>query len=148
MRDSKISMTRYEQKLVMLQILKKFADFCENNKLSYFIDQENCLGAVRHQGYIPWDDDIDVNMPIDDYDKFVQLTKENHGFLSGHLRVEYPEETIYPFLKISDDRTILVEFPQKYPMEVGDILMCFLKLGLSMINLGQNIFCSDMRLFR
>lgn len=130
MSNDRISMTEEEQKLVMLQILKNFADFCEKNNLSYFIDAGTLLGAVRHKGYIPWDDDIDVNMPIEDYDKLIQITKNNNGFLKEHIRVQYSEDTIYPFLKISDDRTILVEFPEKYPMEVEVYIDVFPKVGI------------------
>lgn len=140
--EYRIPMTDKEQKLVMLQILKKFSEFCEKNKLSYFLDAGTLLGAVRHKGYIPWDDDIDVNMPIEDYDKFINLTKENGGFISEHFKVQYPEDTIYPFLKLSDDRTVLVEFPDKYPMEVEVYIDIFPKVGLVNEGIGTRFLCS------
>ena len=142
MSNERISMIGEEQKLVMLRILKNFANFCEKNNLSYFIDAGTLLGAVRHKGYIPWDDDIDVNMPIEDYDKFIQITKNNNGFLREHIRVQYSEETIYPFLKISDDRTILVEFPEKYPMEVEVYIDVFPKVGIVDDGIKTKILCS------
>lgn len=141
MKDCKILMTKEEQKLVMLQILKVFADFCEKNNLSYFLDAGTLLGAIRHKGYIPWDDDIDVNMPIKDYDKFINLTKKNNGFLNKNIRVEYTEETIYPFLKISDNRTILVEFPNKYPMDVEVYIDVFPKVGIVDDGIKTKLLC-------
>ncbi len=129
MKDNLKPMTLDEQKKVMLDILKAFADFCDSNNLMYYLDAGTLIGAVRHKGYIPWDDDIDVNMPQKDYDKFVEMTRKADGFIAPHIRVEYPEETIYPFLKIFDDRTLLVEFPTKNPMEVGVYIDVFTKYG-------------------
>ena len=79
MAKSRVIMTENEQKQVMLNILSFFADFCEDNGLNYFLDAGTLLGAVRHKGYIPWDDDIDVNMPRKDYDRFVQIVRNNNG---------------------------------------------------------------------
>lgn len=134
-------MTGEEQKLVMLNILFRFADFCERNGLAYFLDAGTLLGAVRHKGYIPWDDDIDVNMPYEDYVKFIAMTKEKKGYMEDHLLVEYPTDTIYPFLKISDVRTILVEFPNKYPMEVGVYIDIFPKVGIANDSTSTKLVC-------
>lgn len=53
----------------MLDILKCFINICENRELKYWLAGGSCLGAIRHQGFIPWDDDLDVYMPRDDYEK-------------------------------------------------------------------------------
>ena len=118
------------QKKVMLNILVEFSKFCDKHHLMYYLDAGTLIGAVRHKGYIPWDDDIDVNMPYGDYDKFIAITKSMGGKMSDHLVVEYPEDTVYSFLKISDDRTVLIEFPDKNPMEVGVYIDIFPKYGL------------------
>ncbi len=141
MAKSRVIMTENEQKQVMLNILSFFADFCEDNGLNYFLDAGTLLGAVRHKGYIPWDDDIDVNMPRKDYDRFVQIVRNNNGYIRKNMRVEFPEETIYPFLKISDDRTILVEFPHKNPMEVGVYIDVFPKDGIKDDSITSLILC-------
>lgn len=140
-------MTQQEQKEVMLNILNTFARFCEQNGLSYFLDAGTLLGAVRHKGYIPWDDDIDVNMPRKDYDQFIQIVKNKNGYIYNNLKVEFPEDTIYPFLKISDDRTILVEFPDKNPMEVGVYIDVFSKDGILNDSLRQRILCKISELY-
>ena len=134
-------MTLDEQKQVMLNILKEFASFCDRSNLSYYLDAGTLIGAVRHKGYIPWDDDIDVNMPQKDYDRFIELTKKNNGYLSDHLLVEYPEDTVYTFLKISDERTILVEFPDTNPMEVGVYMDIFPKYGVKDKSWKSKLLC-------
>lgn len=141
MNDKRISMIQEEQKLVMLQILKKFAAFCEQNELSYFLDAGTLLGAVRHKGYIPWDDDVDVNMPRIDYDKLVQYMKQRNGYLAEHLKVEFPEDTIHPFMKIADERTSLIEYPEKYPMDVGVYIDVFAKDGVLDASLSSRLIC-------
>lgn len=65
-------MTLEEVKKVELQLLITFHDFCEKHKLKYVLDGGTLLGAVRHKGFIPWDDDIDVTMPFPDFLKFVK----------------------------------------------------------------------------
>ena len=64
-------MTEFQEKL--LQTFKEFSKFCKENNLTYYAAYGTCLGAVRHHGFIPWDDDIDVFMKRDDYERMLQL---------------------------------------------------------------------------
>ena len=57
----------------LLDILVYFRDFCDSHGLRFFLAGGTCLGAVRHNGFIPWDDDVDVQMPRDDYEKFLEI---------------------------------------------------------------------------
>lgn len=59
-----------EQKTIQLEILDSIHDFCESRGLIYSLCGGTMIGAVRHQGYIPWDDDIDLMMPREDYERF------------------------------------------------------------------------------
>ncbi len=69
---------------VMLSMLIEFDALCKQHQLTYWLDHGTLLGAVRHKGFIPWDDDLDVTMPRDDYEKFLKVAERelpDHIFL-------------------------------------------------------------------
>lgn len=66
-----------ELQLTQLEMLKIFDSFCRKNGLHYSLYAGTLLGAVRHKGFIPWDDDLDVCMARDEYDRFIELWQEN-----------------------------------------------------------------------
>ena len=77
-----------------LEIFDLFADICQRHGLRYFIIAGTLLGAVRHGGFIPWDDDIDVAMPRRDFNKFAKICKKElpcgYFFQSSKTDKEYP----------------------------------------------------------
>lgn len=62
------------------EILLYFDDFCKRHQLQYYLFAGTLLGAARHQGFIPWDDDIDIAMPREDYNKLIQLFDGNNKY--------------------------------------------------------------------
>lgn len=75
MRDQDIQVIKIQEK--MLDIMLYFQKFCEDNGLSFTLTGGTCLGAIRHKGFIPWDDDVDIFMLRDDYEKLPELWKMN-----------------------------------------------------------------------
>lgn len=107
-------MSPEETKKVELDILTALADFCDSHGLKYYLAYGTLIGAVRHKGFIPWDDDIDIQMPRPDYDELLRLfNKENEG---GPLKVisPYDPKSFYSFAKIIDTRTVKIEDGIKY----------------------------------
>ena len=78
-----------------LQIMDCFTEICRKNGLQYFLLGGTFLGAVRHKGFIPWDDDIDVGMPREDYERFYELVDE-----------ALPENYVYRNFKKGNETTI------------------------------------------
>ena len=108
-----------EVKMIQIDILKHVSKFCEDNDIKYFLSGGTLLGAVRHKGYIPWDDDIDIMLLRKDYDKFIKLFNVNsnkYKVFSNDTDKLYP----FPFAKVSDLNTLLKENTNiKYPLGIN-----------------------------
>ena len=91
---------------IALEILHTVAQICEERNLRYYLVYGTLIGAVRHHGFIPWDDDVDIMMPRPDYDKLLEYLEDHIGEYP-HLQV-FNRKTCpdYPYMitRISDDR--------------------------------------------
>lgn len=112
----RISLT--EQKNIQLSILRDVHSFCEQNGIHYTLIFGTLLGAIRHKGYIPWDDDIDIAMPRKDYDKFLQNFNSFHTFYKVY-DCKQNEEYTHPYAKVADVRTIYFENVNMKPIGIN-----------------------------
>ena len=95
-------------KVVQLDILKNLDEFCKASNIHYFLCNGSLLGAVKYKGYIPWDDDIDVCLLRKDYDRLIQEYSDPEGRYVL-LSLNKTEGFLFPFAKLSDQRTMMVE---------------------------------------
>lgn len=79
--------------MVTLDIIKLFADICEKHNLRYFMVGGTMLGAVRHKGFIPWDDDVDMGMPRPDYERFMKIVHKE--LPAGYSFLNYKQNKQY-----------------------------------------------------
>lgn len=79
-----------ELQLKLLEMLKDFDKYCEANHIQYFLAGGNVLGAVRHKGFIPWDDDIDVYLTRENYDKLLNTFENNEKYYLQKDTVDFP----------------------------------------------------------
>lgn len=98
-----------QEQMKELEILREFQRVCQKYNLKYYAIGGTCLGAVRHKGFIPWDDDIDVAMPVEDYHEFFEVAPKE---LNSQYEVIGPytmRHTYGLYNKIHDKETTFVE---------------------------------------
>lgn len=114
MTHTRLDMKKYQYnirdfQLRSVRLLEAIDKVCEEHGLRYFIVDGSLLGAVRHKGFIPWDDDIDIAMPREDYDKLIahemEWVPKPYSIITAEKNLQYPKY----FAKFEDQSTTLVE---------------------------------------
>lgn len=101
------SMLRRQQ-LRMLEILLYVDSICKEHNIQYWLSSGTLLGAARHGGFIPWDDDLDIEMLKEDYDRFLALFEDNEKYVIQTRNND--DYYLLPFAKIRDKHTIISEY--------------------------------------
>lgn len=111
--------TLRRQQIIMLDMLKVIDDICNRNDIKYWLSSGTLLGAVRHGGFIPWDDDLDIEMLEEDYKRLLQLIDCDGLPRNLVLQTKEKDPTfIYSFAKIRHTRSKIIE-PNKKTMVKG-----------------------------
>ncbi|MEG0774554.1 LicD family protein [Clostridium sp.] len=93
---------------IMINIMVEIDRICRENNIKYWLDSGTLLGCIRHDGFIPWDDDLDICMPREDYDKFIAIAKSELSkdlFLQSFESDKHSQNT---WVKVRDRNSILV----------------------------------------
>ena len=135
-------------KQIILNILEEFHQFCHREGLHYSLYAGTLIGALRHQGFIPWDDDIDVLMPREDYERLFNVYQTaNHP---EHLRLNDSRTSpgyFYPFMKLEDTRTVMIG-AGKERIRMGLHIDIFPLDGMPKSRILANAYLRLHRLFR
>lgn len=99
--------------LIMLEMLVEFDLICKKHKLQYWLDSGTLLGAVRHKGFIPWDDDIDLSMPVEDYNRFVEIAENELSSNIFFQTRQRDKEFKFDYIKLRSNKASIVEFHEK-----------------------------------
>ena len=99
------------------EILEEFVRICDKYKLNYVLMGGSCLGAVKYDGFIPWDDDIDVGMNRDEYYKFIEIQKEELNDKYYFESMETDNEYNLIQAKIKKKGTVYAEVGNNLPKE-------------------------------
>lgn len=103
-----VQISNSELRKIQIDILQYIHEFCIENKIQYSLAYGTLLGAVRHRGYIPWDDDIDIAMLRPDYERFVSLFNGTYEIYTvAEARLD--KDVALAFAKVYDNRTIIHE---------------------------------------
>jgi len=124
-----------EHKEFMTRVMDAVDAFCLEHGLLYHLAYGSLLGAIRHNGFIPWDDDIDIWMPRPDYEYFKNHFKhEYYKFISADVCDGYPLD----YAKVHDSRTVVVE--EKGDGEWGFFIDIFPLDGIPSLKRGHHMF--------
>lgn len=148
-----------EKKAVLLNILIYFDKLCQKYGLKYTLDCGTLLGAARHSGFIPWDDDIDVLMPLPDYYKFQKIPEvldpeQQYVLHNAEMEKKNCERYVYPFPKLEDNTTIIDfdnvfdtggAFIDIFPLSGYDQLQHNNKLKKKILVLGNRVLCATTK---
>lgn len=97
-----------ESRKIMIDMLEEIDEYCRNNNIQYFLTGGTLLGAIRHNGFIPWDDDIDIALKRNDYEKLINDFKSSSGNVEI-LCYKNKKNYIWPAAKVVNNKTVLIE---------------------------------------
>ena len=102
---------------LILGIAKEFAHICEVEQIPYYMLGGTMLGAIRHKGFIPWDDDMDFGVPIHYFPRLIEALNQNLGPLYRCCTINNCSSVFFPFIKIEHTGTILDDSQIPLPLE-------------------------------
>ena len=104
----KKKINNHEMQKIELNILTHFHEICQKYRIRYVLAYGSCIGAIRHNGFIPWDDDIDVLVPASDYNRLLSVLSSESGIFSVK-NIYNDNNYLYSYAKLTDSRTLLCE---------------------------------------
>ncbi|NLG03525.1 MAG: LicD family protein [Clostridia bacterium] len=139
----KLEMT--EIRNLQMDLMRYVRTVCEKNGLRYYMCGGTLLGAVRHGGYIPWDDDVDIAMPMPDFKRFIEIVKEQKEYLSLNI-YDYPDDYYNFFMRLINTDTYMKNWEYPFLMSTGVSIDIFPLFGLPELQKERSYFYQKIRL--
>jgi len=137
--DFFVDSTRKKIWAIVLDLLKEFDSVCKKNGLKYYLAFGSLIGAVRHKGFIPWDDDLDVLMFRDDYQKLLALSDSFHT--PYFLQTPYTDKNaFFSFAKLRNDYTTYISKHMSYQGFHSGVWLDIFPLDNSILEKGEDIY--------
>lgn len=111
-----------ELKKIELEMVKYFDKICRQNNIHYYMVGGTLLGAIRHKGFIPWDDDIDIAMPRKEFEKFCKVMKNENSYYKIDF-YNVSKQYGYTSPKLLDKRTTLIDYKLGSGKEVSSVFL-------------------------
>ena len=102
---------------ILLDMAKSIHRICEENGLTYYLAYGSLLGAVRHKGFIPWDDDLDIYVPVNQYNNFIYVMEKKLSPPYYCSTYKSNEACVTPYAKIENRQTCIHDLRSKLPLE-------------------------------
>jgi len=124
-------LSKKEVQDLLLEMMKALHDFCIEHNIRYCLCDGSLLGAVRHKGFIPWDDDMDVYMPRPDYEKFIKFSQISDKYEIVTYFNDHGYYHPYAYCSLTDRSTVMVEKNMRCPTGKGQFIDIFPVDGVS-----------------
>ena len=137
-------MTIDELRQLQVGILNYIDDLCSYNNIKYYLAYGTALGAVRHHGFIPWDDDIDIILTRSDFNKLIKAIQKNNNSIYKLVSIQTDRKYSYPIAKVIDTRTSLIREQYRYTVNLGAYVDVFVLDNIASVHkfsILQMIIC-------
>lgn len=130
---------------ISYEILCDVDRYCRENDIPYYLSGGSCLGAVRHQGFIPWDDDVDIMLPRKDYQRLIEGFSRAHTDRYRLSSLQTDPDWIRPYARIWDTRTQLIQITSR-EKPMGVFIDVFPIDGLPAGKLARRLYFRRLKL--
>lgn len=141
--------TMREIQMCTFEVLKEVVRICDKHQLTYYLDYGTLLGAIRHKGFIPWDNDIDIEMPIKDYRKFLKIAPKeiSENFFIQTYKSDHGYNLLWTQVRANNTTSLPIKY-KDWDIHWGMHIDIFPLVGISEEKIGEKLQTKGLELAR